>query len=260
MMKNEEENSEDEYPDDNEEKEPGETEGNEMFVCPSCKSNVANEATECPGCGAVFEQKGEIPLTSDEGEKESIPLPYGVKEEHMAPPYETEEEQVPLPYGVDEEQMDLSSEAEEEDMPLTSDYGEEQMTSVDTEEETESEKGLKTEQKVTGAVTDYDEQRRKRYLFGTLSLSMGLVLFVLLWLVVVYEVLVTETENWFGAIEIFILAGAGIFFMLGLYMILTYPKSKLAELLASMSMKVQTGDPGIESGGNFQKPMEYHNH
>ncbi|UCG69355.1 MAG: hypothetical protein JSV09_16520, partial [Thermoplasmata archaeon] len=51
---------------------------------------------------------------------------------------------------------------------------------------------------------------------------------------------------------IFILVGAGIFFILGLFLILTYPKSSLTELLASMPMNVQTSNPGI---GTIESPV-----
>jgi hypothetical protein len=66
---------------------------------------------------------------------------------------------------------------------------------------------------------------------GTIFLGLGIVLFVLLWLVVVYDVLVTETQQWLGAHVLLILVAAGVFLTFGLYMILTYPKSSLIEVL-----------------------------
>jgi hypothetical protein len=86
---------------------------------------------------------------------------------------------------------------------------------------------------IAKALGEYTEQRRKRYLYGTVFLGIGLILFVLLWLVVVYDVLASGSNSGIGIDAVVILACAGIFFIMGLYMILTYPKSSLNEVLAS---------------------------
>lgn len=93
---------------------------------------------------------------------------------------------------------------------------------------------LTSEKQVIGALKDYTEKRRKRYFMGTMTLGLGIVLFVLLWLVVVYDVLVMESNSWFGVDIILLLVFAGILFILGLYLILTYPKSTLEEYMISM--------------------------
>jgi hypothetical protein len=95
------------------------------------------------------------------------------------------------------------------------------------------------EKRIVSALEEYSESRRKRHFMGTMFLGLGVVLFVLLWLVVVYDVLITESTQWFGAHVALILVGAGIFFTFGLYLILTYPKSSLIEVLASVSRSNQ---------------------
>ncbi len=234
----------------NEEENPGilDPEKNGIFSCPMCGSEVDANATSCPRCGAIFEQEEQvIPPSDTEGEQ--------------APPPSDMEEEIPLPYGVEEEQTPMP----ETDASMYETTGEEgtQLDVPENEPEEEavptdikSEEELDTDRKVKTALTDYKELRRKRYLFGALTLGLGLVLFVLLWLVVVYEVIVTETENWFGFEVIFILVGAGIFFILGLYLILTYPKSSLAELLSSMPMNVQAPNPEIGVGDVSDSPSE----
>lgn len=233
----------------NEEENPGglDPENNGIFSCPMCGSEVNASATTCPRCGAIFEHEEQAPPFDTEEEQapqppemdEELPLPYGVEEEQIPMPetdaslYETKREE--------DSQLDVpENEPEEEAMP----------TDIKSDEE------LDTDRKVKTAITDYKELRRKRYLYGALTLGLGLVLFVLLWLVVVYEVIVTETENWFGFEVIFILVGAGIFFILGLYLILTYPKSSLAELLSSMPMNMQAPNPQIGVSDVSDSPSE----
>jgi hypothetical protein len=104
-----------------------------------------------------------------------------------------------------------------------------------------------SQKSIPDALLDYSERRKKRNLYGALFLGLGIVLFVLLWLVVVYDVLVTETDQWFGVDVILILVGAGILFILGLYMILSYPKSSLSELLSTMATTRPTPDSGMGS-------------
>lgn len=47
---------EEEEPEEEEEYEEDEEEGEEGFICPLCKTEVAADATKCPGCGAEFEE------------------------------------------------------------------------------------------------------------------------------------------------------------------------------------------------------------
>lgn len=188
-------------PPSNTEKELEENEEMEMFACPMCENSVSADANACPSCGAVFE------------EKDAVPRPYDMEEEQTLP-YDIEGTQMPTP------ETDFPGNEPTEEMTPTPDV--------------ESGKGSGTGQQISTPLTDYFKRRRKRYLFGALTLGLGLVLFVLLWLVVVYDVLVTETENWFGVEVISILIGAGILFILGLYLILTYPKSSLIDVFASL--------------------------
>jgi hypothetical protein len=94
------------------------------------------------------------------------------------------------------------------------------------------------DRKMEHALTDYYERRKKRYLFGALSMGLGIILFVMLWLVVVHQVVVVGTESIFGFEVLLLLVTAGIFFILGLYLTLTYPSSSLTKLLTSMSMNM----------------------
>ena len=254
---------------EDEERNPmGENEETQKFLCPTCNGEVSADATECPICGSVFEVEQQAPPSETEDqippspEEEKIPLPYGLGGEQMAMPPDTEEE-MPLSSSLGDETMAPPSDTEEEGMPLSSDEGEGISPPYSEEgthlEEAKSEEETKTEPDVPRAVKDYNEQRRKRYLFGALALGLGVVLFVLLWLVVVYDVLVTETQDWFGIEVVIILLGAGILFILGLFMILTYPKSSLAELLTSMPLNVQTSNPEIETSEDSQSPLEQDN-
>ncbi len=256
---------------EDEERNPmGENEMTQKFLCPTCNGEVGADATECPICGSVFEQEQQIPPSETEDQippfvpdKEQIPLPYGLGEEEMATPPETEEEEMPLSSDLGEEQITPPLDTEEEGMPLSSDEGEDISSPYSEEEpqleEAKSEEETKTESDIPRAVKDYNEQRRKRYLFGALALGIGVVLFVLLWLVVVYDVLVTETQDWFGIEVVIILVGAGILFILGLFMIITYPKSSIAELLTSMPLNVQASNPEIETSEDPQSPLDMDN-
>ncbi|UCE36146.1 MAG: hypothetical protein JSW00_11405 [Thermoplasmata archaeon] len=182
----------------------------EVSECPLCRYEVQADATGCPSCGAVFQ-----------GEEQETPL-------------ETGEEQ--MPSSMDKEDELIPSEIEE--MPEWAPKSKEPVPKKEAPSTAISdERGLPPE-KVSRAIEDYSKRRRSRYLYGALSLGIAIILFVLLWLVVVYDVLVTETENVFGIDVIILLVVAGILFILGLYLILTYPKSSLSELLASLPMQV----------------------
>ncbi len=182
------------------------------------------------------------------------PLPDGMKEP-IEPPPELEEPQAPLPSEMEEPPIEPPTEIEEPQPPPPSDMTQWQIAqSYNTGQQQaayqytpspsssaiplqyssgENNRGYGLNQQVTQALKDYADQRRKRNLLGALFMGTGLVLFVLLWLVVVYDVLVTETSSWFGFDIMLILVCAGLFFILGLYLILTYPKSSLADVFAS---------------------------
>lgn len=185
-------------------------EGEGIFACPQCGTGVAANAPSCPHCGVSFE---EVPLeTSSE-----------INEEHMPSVAELGEGQTP------ETQPEEITNAPIEDTP-------------EVPEVTRT-KNTQTNMKFKGAITDYYERRKKRYLFGALSLGLGIVLFVLLWLVVVNSVLISEESNVFGFSSFALLIIAGVFFILGLYLTLTYPSSSLSELLTSMPLNVPSKKP-----------------
>jgi hypothetical protein len=174
-------------------------EGEGIFACPQCGTGVDANAPNCPHCGIAFE---EVPTVASAA----------TNEEHMPTVAELGEEQ-------------------------TAETAVEETTTAPIEEPTEITTPLKpqTDMKVKGAIADYYDKRKKRYLLGALSLGLGIVLFVLLWLVVVNSVLVSEEANVFGFSSLALLIVAGVFFILGLYLTLTYPSSSLSELLTSMS-------------------------
>ncbi len=208
-----------------------------MFACPECGKEIESDAAVCPGCGAIFEveeaplsmgmEEGQVASSEDYVVGQGIPSLYAEEELGTSLPY-TEEKQIAPNHG-------LSEELDQEDQPL--DSHEDALPPTDvriSQEEARSDIGP-PQKSIPDALLDYSERRKKRNLYGALFLGLGIVLFVLLWLVVVYDVLVTETEEWFGVDVIFILVGAGILFILGLYMILSYPKSSLSELLSTMA-------------------------
>jgi predicted RNA-binding Zn-ribbon protein involved in translation (DUF1610 family) len=176
-------------------------EGEGIFTCPQCGTGVAADATQCPGCNAIFD---EVPT---------------------------------------------STFSEEEHMPSVADLSEEQITGSENEPEVEQEEVAppqivaparepQKDRRFEGALSEYYEKRKKRYLFGALSLGVGIILFVMLWLVVVHQVLVTNTDSVFGFEVLLLLVVAGVFFILGLYLTLTYPSSSLSKLLTSMAMNI----------------------
>jgi hypothetical protein len=241
-----------------------------MFACPECGKEIANDVSECPGCGAMFEEEAPPSTGREEGAMASPPdyvegqgLPNQSAEEELGlPPQGAEEELGPSSPYPEEEQItppesDLADiDQEEMDAPLDSDT--EILPPVETEvppREVEDDMGP-PQRSIPEALSDYSERRKKRNLYGALFLGLGIVLFVLLWLVVVYDVLVTETDQWFGVDVILILVGAGILFILGLYMILSYPKSSLSELLSTMATTRPTTDSGIRSDSSSSKYKE----
>jgi hypothetical protein len=263
-----------------------------LFACPSCGMDVNEDAKECPGCNAQFEEDGgtqSIPRMKEDQEKEPSkeeqnaypPPPDWVdkeKEYSMAqakvedsntPMSDSKEKKEDMPLGIREFNKKVINEESKEEKegipePETESKQDEPMeennpnpepaSPIDGEtDDSESMHELKVlddkislhnellreenlpENKVMAALNEYNTNRRKRYFTGTLFIGLGVVLFVLLWLVVVYDVLVHDTQAWFGTHIILILVVAGIFFTFGLYMILTYPKSSLIEILAYMT-------------------------
>jgi hypothetical protein len=197
---------------------PSETnEQSEVFACPNCGANVDADAVMCMGCGVVFEAEETPSLDT--------------KIEQMSPEPETQDEQLP-----------------QTDTPLPGPPPEDVGAPISDERQ---EPASKTDTQISGALADYGARRRKRYLFGTILLGLGLVLFVLLWLVVVYDVLVQETTEVFGLDVILILVGAGILFILGLYLILTYPKSSFSDIMALLPKNVPLRDSEAGSGGSI---------
>ena len=241
------------------------SEENEMklFACPSCGTDVNEDAKNCPGCNAQFEEEEsaqhvmqEMKNIKKEPQQEKnveYPPPPGwieKKSDDSDPPKENEEKvQKPSPSEV-ESHHDISAEPELDNQEIDS---EEKIKEDDDFKTSGSLQDLKrldeeinlhkeelgkesqSENQILTALKQYNNNRRKRYFTGTLFVGLGVILFVLLWLVVVYDVLVYETDTWFGAHVILILVAAGIFFTFGLYMILTYPKSSLIDILTYMN-------------------------
>ena len=238
-----------------------EDEETETFECPICQTTVSANATSCPECGAIFEMEKEIPSPTKDEEKQT---PSSIMEEEIQGPSSTvEEEQTPLPSYLKSRSPEPLETEEKETEPV-SDLIEEEEIIIEQEEavppqaeeeppppepeevEPEIAREIPSEQKITAALLDYTKQRRKRYFSGAIFLGIGLVLFVLLWLVVVYETIVTETGDLFLMEVLLILVGAGIFFVLGLYYIMTYPKSSLIDVFGSLRSSEQTDKPAEE--------------
>jgi hypothetical protein len=247
-----------------------------LFSCPSCGTDVNEDAKKCPGCDAQFEEDVQKPpeptMKNDEIARPSeykpivYPPPPDLKEgggEDPEPPIEkneqekmqTEKNDIELKNSEggngefdekminkedDQEEDATSSDIEnDEDIPIENE-GEGQdgipESDIPSEEELEMSDGLHELKKLDEKI-DLHKQGLKRddQPENKILNALNLILFVLLWLVVVYDVLVYETEAWFGAHIILILVAAGIFFTLGLYMILTYPKSSLMDILTYMT-------------------------
>jgi hypothetical protein len=236
-----------------------ENEETETFECPICQTTVSANATSCSECGAIFEMEKQIPSPTAEEEtqapsrtveeEQQVPLPSYLNSRAPEPLKTEEKETEPITDLLEEEEIIIEQEdaasppVEEEPPPPVSEEPEEPAPEGPGPEVTRE---LPTEQKVTATLLDYTKQRRKRYLSGALFLGIGLVLFVLLWLVVVYETLVTEIGDLFLMEVLLILVGAGIFFVLGLYLILTYPKSSLIDVFGSLTSSEQMDEPTEE--------------
>ncbi len=226
-----------------------EDEETETFECPICQTIVPASAASCPDCGAIFEMEKQIPspLIDEEIKVSSSPP---VEEEQQIPLPSYLKSRSPEPLGT-EPSTDLLEEEKiiiEQEETIPPPVEEAPPPPVPDEPvpggpRPEATQELPAEQKVTAALLDYTKRRRKRYLSGAIFLGIGLVLFVLLWLVVVYETLVTETGDLFLIEVLLILVGAGIFFILGLYLIMTYPKSSLIDVFGSLTHSEQIEKP-----------------
>jgi hypothetical protein len=207
MMDNEQENMNKETAEEQKEESPSllemeerlaNNEGEGIFACPQCGTGVTADATHCPECNALFDE---------------------------------------VPAGAP---------TEEAHMPSVADLRTDQVQNIHEEPQEEPEPGQinpdppisRTKGGLDNALADYYERRKKRYLLGALSMGLGIILFVMLWLVVVHQVVVVGTDSIFGFEVLMLLVSAGIFFILGLYLTLTYPSSSLTKLLASMSLNM----------------------
>jgi hypothetical protein len=169
-------------------------EGEGIFACPQCGTGVTADATQCPGCNALFDE---------------VPADTPLEEAHMP--------------SVADLRTDRVQNVEKGPAPQP----------INTDQPPSQ-----TKNGLDNALVDYYERRKKRYLFGALSMGVGIILFVMLWLVVVHQVVVVGTDSIFGFEVLVLLVTAGIFFILGLYLTLTYPSSSLTKFLASMSMNL----------------------
>ncbi len=169
-------------------------EGEGIFACPQCGTGVTADATQCPGCNALFD---EVPADT-QSEEAHMPSIADLQTDRIQ---NVKEGPPPQPIKTDP--------------PLS-----------------------QNNRNLDNALVDYYERRKKRYLFGALSMGVGIILFVMLWLVVVHQVVVVGTDSIFGFEVLILLVTAGIFFILGLYLTLTYPSSSLTKFLASMSMNM----------------------
>jgi hypothetical protein len=239
-------------------------------VCPGCgtafedgedfppPSDLEDERASPPS-----KSKGELVIREHKGptlamEKEQMSIPSDTKKSQAPPPpwlkyKETSQPsmrfEMPPPSDLSREDTFPSDVTQNQPPPSdisdkgssSSDLNHEQISSPEINRGNTSNpdmgrnKRLASEKQVMGALKDYTDKRRKRYFMGTMALGLGIVLFVLLWLVVVYDVLVMESNSWFGVDIILLLVFAGILFILGLYLILTYPKSTLEDFMISMS-------------------------
>lgn len=205
-MDNEQENMNEERPQEQKEEVPSllemeerlaNNEGEGIYTCPQCGTGVTADATQCPGCNALFD---EVPANT-QSEEAHMPSVADLRKDRAEKVQEEEPKEQPV------------AETRPVETPISPPEG-----------------------KIEGALSDYYERRKKRYLFGALSIGVGITLFVMLWLVVVHQVVVVGTENIFGLEVLLLLVAAGIFFILGLYLTLTYPSSSLTKLLTSMNL------------------------
>ncbi|UCE75417.1 MAG: hypothetical protein JSV56_06875 [Methanomassiliicoccales archaeon] len=204
------------------EKRLSDNEGKGIFECPQCGTGVVANAPKCPHCNVEFE---EVPMNQ---------------------PSDLQDPQMPTIADLNREQIVQTESEEPKEIPQPENTPTPKVANV---------KEPATDSKFVGAISEYYEKRKRRYLLGALSLGLGVILFALLWLVVVHQVLVTDTENLFGFEVLILLLLAGVFFVFGLFLTLTYPSSSLAELLVSMPMNVPPPDPR-ETDIKSNKPSE----
>lgn len=223
------------------------------------------EEEEIPQSPDLEEQHAPIPLDTEEGQITQLPdsrdlqMPdlSDIEEDQMAQPPDLEEEYMPAPLDTEEDQIPPLPDSHDLQMPDLSDIGEEQLPPPEIysteyapqEQETQypeevmrspsldtrGNQELNTKQQIVKALKEYNKRRKNRYFYGVIFLGLSIVLFVLLWLVAVYQVLAIETDSWFGADIILLLVGAAIFFVFGFYLLLTYPESSLTDVFVSLS-------------------------
>ena len=226
----------------------------ETFECPICQTIVSSNAESCPECGAIFEMEKRItspimdekiqgPSPPPKEEEPPVPIPSYLQSTGPRPP-----EMEPSPDLLEEEEIIVEHKEAfpppVEDMPPPPELEETELEEPEPElPPPEAPREFPAEQRVTTALLDYTRRRKKRYMSGALFLGIGLVLFVLLWLVAVYETLVIETTDLFLIEALLILVGAAIFFILGLYLILSYPKSSLIDVFGSLMQNRQMEEP-----------------
>ncbi len=249
-MENEEEHQENadlEDPDEGEplpppdySREPEQEDVSEAFSCPICGAITQADATSCTGCGAVFSSEEEVTETEDAPQPQTETEGMEDPENQDVQPQQTEEEGIQEPVSQEISQTQ---------------YGMEGMQDPAAQEEGHDD--AQAQQRITSAMTDYEGRRKKRYLTGALCLGLGLVLFVLVWLLVVNQVLVEETDKVFGLDVILILLGAGILFILGLFLVLTYPSSSLSEIVSLEPANPQPTGYNPGQGGQPLAPPEY---
>jgi YgiT-type zinc finger domain-containing protein len=175
----------------------------EAFVCPSCGAEVADDTITCPGCGAFFDYEDgtEVPDSPDE---DTPPLP-SYPEDDMDPPADPEDKSPKASNPVPQSQGNPTPYVVRD-----------------------------SEMRIASALKEYTVKRRKRYLSGALFTGLGILFFVILWLFTVHQVWVEEADTIFGLEVILLLAIASVLFIMGMYLILTYPKSSLMDVFSTM--------------------------
>lgn len=186
----------------------------EAFVCPSCGAEVTNDAVTCLGCGVSFDFEDEAETPEPEGE------------EAPPEPSEIEDDTPPLPADSGEDMEPPAEPEEEAPAPTEPD--------ISPAEESAPYVVRDNEVRMAGALKEYSVKRRKRYLFGALSTGLGIIFYVLLWLYTVNQVWVEDTNTIFGLEVILLLVIASVLFIMGMYLILTYPKSSLMDMFATV--------------------------
>lgn len=216
------------------------------YACPKCGSYMAPGVKICLICGVPLNGEGGEVSSDEDYEEQFLPAPE--EEEHETYPLAMAEEalaslkdlgdQLPAPSDYEEQEPPPPPEQETELQEELPEIEEESMAYSESIQERLLPSNYKSNEKgkqIVQALKDYTKKRRKRYLFGALSLGLSMIFFVLIWLVTVYQVLNTDSVEWFGAEVMALLICAGIFSIFGLYLIMSYPSSTLDHILVSAS-------------------------